>query len=72
MIPHWLYDYAAGAVLICSALYTFLPPWEFLNDFPQAQKFYKVFVYLVGYVGGGTARSAVYKSIRNGGDNVQK
>lgn len=76
MIPHWLYDYGAGAIVISSVLHTFLPPWEILNDFPTAQKYYKVLVYSIGYIAG-NARSTVYKSISvnngktNGGTNGQ-
>jgi hypothetical protein len=49
-------------VAACSYAHSFLPPWEFLNDFPTAQKLYKVFVYLVGYVAG-NFRSSVYQSL---------
>jgi hypothetical protein len=52
----------AQIVAACSYAHSFLPPWEFLNDFPTAQKVYKVFVYLVGYVAG-NFRSSVYQSI---------
>ena len=45
-----------------SVLHTFLPPWDFLNDFPRAQKYYKAFVFFVGYVAI-SARSTVNKSI---------
>jgi hypothetical protein len=82
-ISHSYYDIAAGAVGVCSILHTILPPWEFLNDFPRAQKVYKVLIYLVGYIAL-NARSAVYKTIsiqnpdgvngngKNGGANAQK
>jgi hypothetical protein len=49
-------------VYVCTILHTFMPPWEVLNDFPNAQKYYKVAVYVIGY-GAGSARSTVYKSI---------
>jgi hypothetical protein len=45
-----------------SILHTFLPPWEFLNDFPRAQKYYKACVYVVGYVAI-SGRSTAYKSL---------
>lgn len=51
---HWI-----TAVTFCASIFhTFLPPWEFLDDFPTAQKYYKVFVYFVGYVAV-SGRSAV-------------
>lgn len=63
MTQHQIYDYAIGAVFVCSVLHTFfLPPWDFLNDFPRAQKYYKAFVYFVGYVAI-NGRSAVFQSI---------
>jgi hypothetical protein len=40
----------------------FLPPWEVLNDFPRAQKYYKVLVYCIGFVAV-SGRSTVMKSI---------
>jgi hypothetical protein len=55
-------DIAAGTVVVCSLLYTFLPPWEFLDDFPAAQRYYKALVYVIGYIGL-NARSTVYKGI---------
>jgi hypothetical protein len=45
-----------------SILHTFLPPWEFLNDFPCAQKYYKACVYVVGYIAI-SGRSTAYKSL---------
>lgn len=73
MNPAWLhnfYDYAAGTVVVCSVLHTFLPPWDFLNDFPKAQKYYKLIVYIIGYIGV-NGRSTVYRSIsvQNGHQN---
>lgn len=71
---HELRDIGLEIVFICSIMHTFLPPWDFLNDFPAAQKLYKVFIYLVGYVAI-NGRSTVYKSISmqtNGGVNEAK
>jgi hypothetical protein len=45
-----------------SILHTFLPPWEFLGDFPTVQKYYKAFVYFIGYVAI-SGRSTAYKSL---------
>lgn len=57
-----LMQVALRTVVTCSVLHTFLPPWEFLTDFPKAQKYYKVLVYVVGYVAL-NGRSTVYQSI---------
>lgn len=62
MDVHHLADIAGSAVIGCSILHTFLPPWDFLNDFPRAQKYYKLVVYVIGYVAI-NGRSTVYKSI---------
>lgn len=59
---HELLDIATQTIVVCSVLHTFLPPYDFLNDFPTAQKYYKAFIYITGYVGL-NARSTVYKSI---------
>jgi predicted membrane channel-forming protein YqfA (hemolysin III family) len=45
-----LLTHMTEVVTICSVLHAVLPPWEALNDFPTAQKYYKLFVYLVGYI----------------------
>ena len=45
-----IWTWISSTVTVCSILHTALPPWDFLNDFPTAQKFYKAFVYLVGYI----------------------
>lgn len=57
-----LWSAYTSVVTACSILHTFLPPWDFLNDFPRAQKYYKLAVYIVGYIAF-NARSTVYKSI---------
>jgi hypothetical protein len=46
-------------VAASSALHTILPPWEAFDDFPTLQKYYKLFVYIVGYAGL-NGRSTVY------------
>ncbi len=51
-------EVVAGA----SVLHTILPPWEAFNEFPTAQKYYKLFIYLVGYVAL-NGRSTVYPSL---------
>ena len=63
-IPQHVDWFSVGAktVAVCSLLHTFAPPWDFLNDFPQAQKVYKAFIYLVGYVAL-NGRSTVYQKI---------
>lgn len=45
-----LLEHMTEVVTVCSVLHAILPPWEALNDFPTAQKYYKLFVYLVGYI----------------------
>lgn len=45
-----LLGHMTEVVTVCSVLHAVLPPWEALNDFPTAQKYYKLFVYLVGYI----------------------
>ena len=59
---HQLFDFGAGIIAGCSILHTFLPPWDFLNDFPTAQKYYKAFVYMIGYIAV-NGRSTVYRQI---------
>lgn len=49
-------------IVACSLLHNFLPPWDFLDDFPRAQKIYKIVVYVIGYIAL-NARSTVYRSI---------
>lgn len=59
---HQLVDLATETVVACSLLHTFLPPWDFLADFPRAQRYYKLVVYVIGYIGL-NARSTVYQSV---------
>lgn len=59
---HQFLDWAAGAVVVCSILHTFMPPWDILGDFPNAQKYYKVIIYTVGYIAI-NGRSTVYQGI---------
>lgn len=64
MIPNGsvLFEEGLRLVAICSVLHTVLPPWDFLNDFPVVQKYYKTFVYVVGYIAL-NGRSTLYQSI---------
>jgi len=50
----------AEVVTVCSLLHTFLPPWDFLQDFPKAIRYYKLFIYAIGYVAL-NGRSTVYQ-----------
>jgi len=59
---HQVLDTVTETVFISSILHTLLPPWDFLNDFPRAQKYYKVLIYIIGYAAG-NGRSAVYRDI---------
>lgn len=61
-MEHKIFDIASFTIVLCSVLHTFLPPWDFLNDFPRAQKYYKVVIYVVGYIAI-NGRSTVYRSI---------
>src|SRR6266702_3767255 len=53
---------ATEVVAAASLLHTILPPWEALNDFPNAQKYYKLLVYIVGYAAL-NGRSTVYPNL---------
>ena len=48
-----------------SILHTLLPPWDAFDDFPTAQKYYKLFIYIVGYAAL-NGRSTLYQSISTG------
>jgi len=61
-LPHWMTYYIPLVVFICSVLHSVLPPWDFLNEFPRAQKYYKLAIYIIGYIAL-NARSTVYQSI---------
>jgi predicted membrane channel-forming protein YqfA (hemolysin III family) len=65
MTQHEISDLVFHVIVACSVLHTVLPPWDFLNDFPSAQKVYKVVIYVVGYVAL-NGRSTVYRSISVG------
>ena len=45
-----------------SLLHTVLPPWEAFADFPTLQKYYKLLVYIIGYVAL-NGRSTIYPSV---------
>lgn len=62
MNAHAILDWGTRIIVSCSILHTFLPPWDFLADFPRAQKYYKLLIYVVGYIAI-NGRSTVYKSI---------
>lgn len=49
-------------ITAASILHTLLPPWEAFNDFPTVQKYYKLFVYIVGYAAL-NGRSTVYPTL---------
>jgi heptaprenylglyceryl phosphate synthase len=69
---HAIKDIAFDIVVGASVLNTFLPPWDTdaIAQFPTVQKYYRLFVYITGYVAV-NARSTVYKSIStNAGTKV--
>lgn len=37
-------------IVVSSVVHIFLPPYDVFNDFPRFQKYYKLFVAVVGYV----------------------
>jgi len=49
-------------VAASSLAHTLLPPWEAFADFPRVQKYYKLFVYIVGYAAL-NGRSTVYPTL---------
>lgn len=59
---HKIFDVVTGLTFVCSLLHSLLPPWDGFGDFPRFQKYYKAFVYTVGYLGV-NARSAIHPSI---------
>lgn len=59
---HQLMDAATETVFVCSLLHSFLPPWDGFADFPRFQKYYKLGVYIIGYLAL-SARSTVYQSV---------
>jgi hypothetical protein len=69
MSPHEMQDLVFHVIVGCSVAHTLLPPWDFLDQFPTAQKYYKVFIYIVGYVAL-NGRSTVYKSISASNGNT--
>jgi hypothetical protein len=65
VLPHWIFDYVFGIIGIASIIHTFfLPPWDVpaIAQFPRFQKYYRLFVYFVGYLAV-AARSKVWSSI---------
>jgi hypothetical protein len=68
MWPHWTLRHFIGTLtefsVICSILHSILPPWDspFLDGFPKAQKVYKSFIYLLGYLAV-NVRSTVHRDI---------
>jgi hypothetical protein len=51
-------------VTVCSHAHSLLPPWDgdAIACFPRFQKWYRIFIYFLGYAGA-SYRSAVNKSI---------
>lgn len=60
---HSAFHIISVVVIGSSVLYTILPPFEVFNDFPRFQKYYKVIVYTVKYIGL-NARSVINPSIQ--------
>lgn len=51
-----------GIPVAASILHSALPPWDGYNEFPTFQKYYKAFIYTLGYVGI-NARSTFHPTI---------
>lgn len=75
MPSHSTQDLIFHIIVACAIAHSLLPPWDFLDQFPTAQKYYKLFIYVIGYVAL-HGRSTVYQSISttqnnktNGGAN---
>lgn len=62
MLPTNTLGIVGDIVLGCSILHTLLPPWESFDGFPRFQPYYKVFIYIIGYIAL-NARSTVHTSI---------
>lgn len=45
-----VFHIALRVVVASSVVHIFLPPYDVFNDFPRFQKYYKLFVAVVGYV----------------------
>lgn len=59
---HAIKDIGADVVVCARLALTFLPPWEAFADYPRTQRFYKLCIYIVGWIAL-SQRSRVYKSI---------
>ena len=61
---HAFKDIITDVVFLSSLSHSLLPPWdaEVFAPFPTFQKYYKVLVYVIGFMGL-NARSTVYRSI---------
>ena len=61
---HFWKDIVADIIVISAILHTLLPPWDAdaIAQFPTFQKYYRLAIYLLGYVAL-HARSTFYPSI---------
>ncbi len=57
-----LFRIVTTVVFFSSILHNFLPPWDFLYEFPRAQRYYRLMIYIVGYTAL-NARSSMYPAI---------
>jgi hypothetical protein len=60
---HQLFDWAGAIVLVSSILGSFLPPYEWFDNWPKFQAVYKVFVMTVTKWGAINLKSVVYPSV---------
>ena len=54
--------YGLRIIVVCSVAHNLLPPFDWLDGFPTAQKYYKLLIYIVGYVAL-NARSTVWRQL---------
>jgi hypothetical protein len=60
---HQLFDFAGAVVLVSSLLGTFLPPYEWFDDWPRFQKVYKILKMTIAKWGAINLQSVVYPAM---------
>jgi hypothetical protein len=60
---HQVFDWAGAIVLVSSLLGTFLPPYEWFDNYPKFQGVYKIFVMTITKWGAINLKSVVYPSV---------
>jgi len=62
-MENFLFHWVPIVITGCSLAHTLLPPWEMLDEFPSARRYYRLFVYIVGYVALNLRSTAYAKQI---------